>query len=204
MFTDADLAILEYFLEIIGAFIVLAVAYISYRGYRGTGSPSMLRLMFAFLLLGVSFALTGIVGFSSIGMLPILTISITSLLLVSAVLEASGYFFLAFSHIMNAKVKYTGFVSSLAITSTLPVDVLKSVSLFFLLYGITETVLSYIRVRKVETLLIACAFLLLATAELIKWTSFLFPSLTAILAVSLLIRMLGFFALYVPVMRVSS
>jgi len=204
MFTDADLVILEHFLEIIGAFIVLTVAYISYRGYKGTGSPSMLRLMLAFLLLGVSFALSGIVGFASIGMLPLVTLSLSTLLLISAMLEASGYFFLAFSHIMNAKVKYTGLVSSLALTTTLPVDALKSVSIFFLLYGITETTLSYIRVRKVETLLIACAFILLATAELIKWTSFLFPSVTTILAVSLLIRMIGFFTLYVPVMRVSS
>ncbi|MFQ6135018.1 MAG: hypothetical protein ACE5KU_04305 [Nitrososphaerales archaeon] len=205
MAADPNLILFEDLLYLVGAFIGFSVAYVSYHGYRDTESPTMLRLSIAFLLLGGGFTLSGIVGLASLGVLPYITLVISVLVLGAGLLEAAGYFFLAFSHIMNVRgFEKAGAASPITLSAAVPVAALKSVSLYFLLYGVIETVIAYFRVRRFETLTIAIGLGMIASAEFIRWTSFLYPSVAAILVVSLVVKIMGFSTLYVPVVKFAS
>jgi hypothetical protein len=204
LFSEGSLIVFEDFLQLVGAFIGFSVAYVSYRGYRDTGSPTMLRLALSFLLLGGGFALSGIVGLASLGLTPYITLAVSALVLIASLMETAGYFFLAFSHMMNARRIAGGGVPLMAIATTVPVTALKSVALYFLLYGLIETVLAYLRDRRVETLGIALGLGLIASAEFIRWTSFLYPTATIIFVISLIIKIAGFSTLYIPVVKYSS
>lgn len=205
MYPNVDLVLVENFLQILGAFIGFSIAYISYHGYKDTESPTMLRLSLAFLMLGGGFVLSSMVGFTNLGILPYLSLLVTGLLFGSALLEAVGYFFLAFSHMMSVRsFGKTGAVSTITLSATVPIAALKSVSLYFLLYGVIETVIAYFRVKRLETLTIAFGLSLIAAAEFIKWASFLYPTLTAVLAISLVVKIMGLLTLYVPVVRFAS
>ncbi len=165
----------------------------------------MLRLAIAFTLLGGGFTLSGIVGLASLGVLPYITLMISVLVIGASLLETAGYFFLAFSHIMNAKsYGKNNAASTIALSAAIPIAALKSVSLYFLLYGIIETIIAYFRIRKFETLAIAMGLSLIASAEFMRWTSFLYPSVETLLIVSLVIKIIGFSALFVPVAKFAS
>lgn len=194
----------EYFLYLVGAFIGFSVAYVSHRGYRDTGSPTMLRLSLAFLLLGGGFTLSGIVGLASIGLLPYVTLAVSALVMVASLLETAGYFFLAFSHMMNVRRMAGAGVPSMAIVGGGAIVALKSVAIFFLLYGLVETILAYLRDRRVETLGIALGLGLIVSSEFVRWASFLYPTVAIIFAVSLVIKIVGFSALYIPVVKYAS
>ncbi|MEE9586054.1 MAG: hypothetical protein V3W09_04055 [Nitrososphaerales archaeon] len=205
MASDPNLILIEDLLYLVGAFIGFSVAYVSYQGYRDIGSPTMLRLTIAFLLLGGGFTLSGIVGLADLGVLPYITLLISSLVLGASLLEAAGYFFLAFSHMMNVRgFGKGGMNSTITLSAAIPVAALKSVSLYFLMYGVIETVIAYFKVRRFETLTIAIGLGLIAAAEFIRWTSYLYPSIATILILSLVIKVLGFSTLYIPVLRFAS
>ena len=81
--------VFEDLLQLVGAFIGFSVAYVSYRGYKDTSSPTMLRLTLSFILLGGGFALSGIIGLASIGVLPYVTLAISALVIAASFLETA-------------------------------------------------------------------------------------------------------------------
>lgn len=196
-------------LNLVGAFIGFSVARIARQGYRETGSPTLLRLMVAFAFLGSGLCITGVsslVDLSTLHSISILAIAFSTLLGVATFLETAGYFFLAFSHGINARSMGKGstltplLVTPLSATSAL----LKSLSFVFLLYGVVETVMSYFVYKKRQTLLIGVALGLIALGELVRWVSIFDPGISVVLIVSVALKVAGLFVLYTPVMEFSS
>ena len=205
MVTDIFLLLIEDLLQLLGAFVVFSVALVSYYGYKKVDSPTMLRLTMAFLLLGGGFMLSGIIGLTNLDLQPNTALWVSAVVIGASSLEAAGYFFLAFSYMMSVRgFGKTSAVPVFALAAAVPVVALKSIAIYFLLYGIIETLISYIKVKKVETLTIACGLVLIASAEFIRWISFLYPTETAILAISLIVRVLGFITLFIPVLKFVS
>ena len=95
------LLLLENVLQFVGAFVAFSIALVSYKGVRQTKSSSLLRLAAAFVFLGAGFLLEGLYGFSSLALLPGFEVSLTTLLISGLFLETAGYFFLAFSHMLD-------------------------------------------------------------------------------------------------------
>lgn len=196
-------------LNLVGAFIGFSVARIAKQGYRETGSPTLLRLMVAFVFLGSGLGITGVsslVDLSTLHSISILAIAVSTLLGVAAFLETAGYFFLAFSHGINARSMGKGstlmplLVTPLTATSAL----LKSLSFVFLLYGVVETIMSYFVYKKRQTLLIGIALGLIALGELVRWVSIFDPGISVVLIISVALKVAGLFVLYTPVMQFSS
>lgn len=195
---SAILVLTENVLRIAGAGIGFLVGYIAYKGYKETGSTSLLRLAFAFLLLFVGFLISGLVGLSSIE-LPVVAPAVQVLLVSATVFETTGYFFLAFSHALDVRA---GNRLPLLFVPLAGVDfALKSLSMIFLFYGITETLLSYMRLRKRATAIIASGLGLLAVGEFLRWEVFLYPSVDLILAASIAFKVAGLVALLIPVLK---
>ena len=60
------------------------------------------------------------------------------------------------------------------------------------------------RDRRTETLGIAVGLGMIASAEFVRWASFLYPTATIILLTSLVIKVIGFSTLYIPVVKYVS
>ncbi len=196
-------------LNLVGAFIGFSVARIAKQGYSETGSPTLLRLMVAFLFLGSGLCITGVsslVDLSALHSISILAIALSTLLGVATFLETAGYFFLAFSHGINARSIGKGTVLTPLIATPLSATsaLLKSLSFVFLLYGVVETIMSYFVYKKRQTLLIGVALGLIAIGELVRWVSIFDPGISAVLIVSVALKVAGLFVLYTPVMEFSS
>lgn len=203
--SEISLFFIENVLQIIGAFVVFSVAFVSYYGYKKTDSPTMIRLTIAFLLLGCGFSISGIGGILNLNIQTSNTFVAEIIVISAASLETAGYFFLAFSHMMNVKgIGRMATVPTFAFAAVVPVAALKAIAIYFLLYGIIETGLAYFKLKKFETLAIAVGLILIASAEFIRWASFLYPTEGIILAVSLVIRVLGFITLFIPVIKFVS
>jgi len=197
--------LLEDLLYILGAFIGFSVSFVSFHGYRDIGSPAMLRLAIAFLLLGGGFFLSGLVGLSDLGILQIATLVLSGIVFVAYSLEAAGYFFLAFSHMMNVRgFGKANFAQKMTLTAAIPLVGIKSISIYFLLYGVFETTIAYFRERRSETLIIALGLGLIASAEFIRWVSLLYPTVSTILVFSLVIKIIGLSTFGLPVVRFVS
>ena len=185
--------------------MVFSVALVSYHGYKKLESPTMLRLTIAFLLLGGGFTLSGVIGLTNLDIQPHSSLWVSAVVIGASSLEAAGYFFLAFSYMMNARsVGKTTLVPAFALIAVVPVIALKAIAIYFLLYGVIETLISYLKVKKVETLTIAVGLVLIVSAEFIRWISFLYPTEATILAISLVVRVFGFIILFVPVVKFIS
>ena len=165
----------------------------------------MLRLTVAFLLLGGGFTLSGISGISNLYVSPSSTLLNWVIVIGGSSLEAAGYFFLAFSHMMNIRgFSKIAAIPTFALLTVVPATALKAVGIYFLMYGIIETTIAYVRAKKFETLALALGLVLIASAEFMGWVSFLYPTETIILVTSLVIRVLGFTILFIPVAKFVS
>lgn len=207
--TDSVLAVAGNILNLVGAVIVVAVAYVASRGYRETRSPTLLRLTLAFSLLGVSLALTGVIGMAELGPTGVLTgqsfLTASILLLAAGALETAGYFFLAFAHVLNVMASARiGLLPLLFVPASPAAAALKSLSLYFLLYGFVETVLSYARLKKFLTLVIGAGLGCLALGEFVQWFAAFYPTNEAFVVASLMVKVVGFSALYIPVLSFSA
>ncbi len=152
---------MENVLQFIGAFVAFSIALVAYKGVRQTNSSSLLRLAAAFVFLGAGFLLEGLYQFNSLYVIPGLEVSLATLLIAGLFLETAGYFFLAFSHMLDVFFdKRMGAMLALfplmAINQTSLVVVLTSLSFYFILYGVVETLFAYSKNRNPNTLLIAC------------------------------------------------
>jgi hypothetical protein len=197
------LLLLENVLQFVGAFVAFSIAVVSYKGVKQTSSSSLLRLAAAFVFLGTGFLLEGLYGFSSLNLLPTFTVSLTTLLIAGLFLETAGYFFLAFSHMLDVMFdKRMGVMLALfplmAINQTSLVVILTSLSFYFILYGVVETLFAYSKNRNPNTLLIACGLAVIAGGW---WISLVSPDGLMLNIVQLLMKEVGLVTLFIPVLK---
>jgi len=201
----ADIAFFENALQFIGAFVAFSIAVVAYKGVRETSSSSMLRLAAAFVFLGTGFVLQGLYGTGSLNSIPGLEFSVATLLLVGMLLQTAGYFFLAFSHVVDVLLsRRVGTLLVLfpifALSQTSIETVLRSLSFYFILYGVIETALAYSKNKNPNTLMIALGLGLLAAGW---WVSLVAPDVALLTLLQLLMKEVGLVALFVPVLRFS-
>jgi hypothetical protein len=197
------LLLLEDVLQFVGAFVAFSIAVVSYKGVRQTSSSSLLRLAAAFVFLGTGFLLEGLYGFSSLNLIPTFTVSLTTLLIAGLFLETAGYFFLAFSHMLDVMFdKRMGVMLAIfplmAINQTSLVVILTSLSFYFILYGVVETLFAYSKNRNPNTLLIACGLAVIAGGW---WISLVSPDGLMLNIVQLLMKEVGLVTLFIPVLK---
>ena len=200
------LAAYENVLQLIGAFVSFSIAYVSYRGLKETQSPTLLRLATAFFFLGFGFVIEGLVGFGENAFVPELAAFTATLFLAGLLLETTGYFFLAFSHVIDVLIsKRIGMALLLFPVITVSgaqfSDILRLLSFYFVLYGVVETLYAYARNRKPDTLLIASGLGLIAGGTLTEWLSLLNPGVNVLSLVQIIMKEVGLLILFVPVIN---
>jgi len=201
----SDLVFFENALQFIGAFVAFSIAFVAYRGVRETSSSSMLRLAAAFVFLGTGFVLQGLYGAGTLNSIPGLEFSVATLLLVGMFLQTAGYFFLAFSHVLDVLLSRRTAAALVlfpifALSQTSIETVLRSLSFYFILYGVIETALAYSKNKNPNTLMIAVGLSLLAAGW---WVSLVAPDVAVLTLLQLLMKEVGLVALFVPVLRFS-
>jgi hypothetical protein len=204
----STLLVAEGVLALLGAFIGLSIAYISLIGYRETGSPALLRLTSAFILLFLGFTCEALAVFGYVGVLPILALATAFFAIASSFLETLGFFFLAFSYILNVRATQRVSVMPLILPLSLPViqisAALKSISFYLLIYAAVETAISYMKTRRAETLVLSLGLIFLAVSELIRWISYVELSWPFWYSTSLVLKLIGFSALLAPIVKFAS
>ena len=201
-----SLSIVEGVLGLVGGLMGLSIGTISFTGYRKTGSPVLLRLTLAFVLLFLGFTFEAFTSIIYGGMIPISFITLTSLAIVASLLETAGYFFLAFSHIMGVRASViTAVIIPLMIPLGMPAfqvsAALESLSFYLLLYGALETGIAFVRARRFETMIISLGLALLAVSEFVRWVSYLYPLEPIWIPISLSLKIVGFATLFIPVVK---
>ncbi len=194
-------------LQFIGVFVSFSVAYVSYRGVRQTESSSLLRLSIAFSFLGFGFLVEGLVGLGQL--LPPFPLSATAVVVGGLLLETTGYFFLAFSHAVDVMLSKKTGVALLAfpvisLSQIQLSDVLSMLSFFFVLYGVVETVYSYARTRKPDTLLIALGLSLIGSGTFFQWLSLLYQYVGVLSLLQIILQEMGLLILFTPVLRFAA
>jgi hypothetical protein len=202
MTLQPDMGLIQNILQFIGVFVSFSIAYVAYRGVRQTESSSLLRLATAFIFLGFGFLIEGLVG---LGNLVVLPISTTEVVIGGLLLETTGYFFLAFSHAVDVLISKRLGVALLVfpvitLTSTQLADVLSILSFYFVLYGVVETVYSYARTRKPDTLLIAMGLSLIGVGTFFQWLSLLYQYVGVLSLLQIILQEMGLLILFTPVL----
>lgn len=201
---SADLVLVENILQFVGAFVSLSIAYISIKGLRQTGSPALLRLATAFAFLGVGFMVEGLVVVGPFAAF------FTTALVAGLLLETTGYFFLAFSHVIDVTLAKRRGIALLVFplftfSSVQLVAALSILSFYFVLYGFVETLFSYVKNKRPETLLIAGGLAMIGAGTFVQWLSLVYSLdnlLSPVLSlVQILMKEIGLMILFVPVMR---
>lgn len=192
-------------LQFIGAFVAFSIAVVAYKGVRETSSSSMLRLAAAFGFLGAGFVLEGLEGVGAFASVPVLEVSLATIIVAGLFLQTVGYFFLAFSHILDVVLSRRFgplliLIPIFALSQASVETVLRSLSFYFILYGVLETALSYTKSRNPNTLFIATGLGMLAAGW---WVSLAAPDMLLLTLLQLLMREVGLIALFVPVLRFS-
>ncbi len=202
------LLIAEGVLVLVGAFIGLVIGYISLTGYRETGSPALLRLAAAFILLFLGFICESLAIFGYVGVLPILALATAFFTIASNFLQTLGFFFLAFSYILNVRAVQRASIMPLILPLSLPVvqisAALKSISFYLLVYASVETAIAYVRTRRVETLALSFGLIFLAVSELLRWISYVELSWPFWYSTSLVLKLVGFSTLLAPIVKFAS
>ncbi|MDG6898221.1 MAG: hypothetical protein JRN24_00640 [Nitrososphaerota archaeon] len=204
MVSAPTIAIIGNILQLVGAFVSLSIAYVSYRGVRQTESPSLLRLATAFFLLGVGFMIEAIVGFGSF--IPWFSALATTVVVTGLLLETTGYFFLAFSHVVDVmlakKLGIALMVFPILTMSTGQLsDILGFLSFFFVLYGVVETLYAYSSNKRPDTLLIATGLALLGVGTFVQWLSPVYFQVDLLTLVQIITKEIGLLILFVPVLK---
>jgi len=199
----ADMAMIGDVLQFIGVFVSFSIAYVAFRGVRQTHSSSLLRLTTAFVFLGFGFAMEGFVGLAQITpALPFSTMAVVAGLL----LETTGYFFLAFSHVIDVMISKKMRVALLifpiiSLSSAQLVDILSILSFYFVLYGVVETVYSYARTKRPDTLLIAVGLAMIGLGTFVQWLSLLYLNVDVLSLLQIIMKEIGLVILFTPVLK---
>jgi uncharacterized membrane protein len=201
---SADLSTDGNVLQFLGAFVSLSIAFVAFKGHRQTESTSMLRLATAFAFLGIGFLVEGLVGLGQV------TAIFTTTVIAGLVLETTGYFFLAFSHAIDVTLsKRAGAALLVFPVITLSGEqltaVLSILSFYIVLYGLVETIFSYAKATRPDTLLIAGGLAMIGAGTFVQWLSVLYPQVDllsqVLLLVQILMKEMGLMMLFVPVMN---
>jgi len=194
---------MENALQFVGAFVAFSIAIVSYKGVRQTQSSSLLRLAAAFVFLGTGFLLQGLNGFGTLEIIPGFEVSLATLLISGLFLQTAGYFFLAFSHMLDVVFdKRMGVMLALfpimAINQGSLAVILTSLSFYFILYGVVETLFAYSKNRNPNTLFIASGLGVLAGGW---WMSLMAGDGILLSIVQLLMKEVGLVILFIPVLK---
>lgn len=203
MTPQSSMELIQNLLQFIGVFVSFSVAYVAYRGVKQTESSSLLRLATAFIFLGFGFLAEGLVGLGQI--FPSAPISTTAVVVGGLLLETTGYFFLAFSHVVDVLLsKRLGAAllvfPVITLTSTQLSDILSILSFYFVLYGVVETVYSYARTKKPDTLLIATGLSLIGVGTFFQWLSLLYQYVGVLSLLQIILQVMGLVTLFTPVL----
>jgi hypothetical protein len=198
------IAVIGNILQFVGAFVSLSIAYVSYRGVKQTESPSLLRLATAFFLLGVGFMIEAMVGLGSF--IPLFSALTTTVVVTGLLLETTGYFFLAFSHVVDVMLaKRLGIALMVFPILTLSASrlsyALDFLSFFFVMYGMVETLYAYSANKKPDTLLIATGLALLGVGTFVQWLSLLYFQVDVLSLIQIIAREVGLLILFIPVLK---
>lgn len=198
-----QIAFIDDVLQFIGVFVSFSIAYVSFKGMRRTDSPTLMRLTTAFAFLGLGFLVEGVVGLGA--SLPWLATFTATMVVLGLLLETTGYFFLAFSHVIDVMIsKRMGLAllifPVLSISGAQLSDLLGILSFYFVLYGVVETLYSYRATRRPDTLLIAGGLALIAVGIFTQWLSLLYISVNLLPLVEILLKEMGLMLLFVPVL----
>jgi len=191
-------------LQFIGVFVSFSIAYVAFRGVRQTKSSSLLRLATAFVFLGFGFLVEGLVGLSLV--IPAVGLTATEVVVGGLLLETTGYFFLAFSHAIDVVMSKRAGAALLVfpvitLSGTQLANVLSILSFYFVLYGVVETLYSYARTRKPDTLLIALGLSLIGVGTFFQWLSLLYLQVDVLLLLQIILQEMGLLILFTPVLR---
>ena len=175
----------------------------SFRGVRQTQSSSLLRLATAFIFLGFGFLVEGIVGLGQL--VPSLPLFTTTVVVGGLLLETTGYFFLAFSHAVDVMISKRMGAALLvfpviSLSGTQLADVLSILSFYFVLYGVVETIYSYARTRKPDTLMIALGLSLIGVGTFFQWLSLLYQYVGVLSLLQIILQEMGLLMLFTPVL----
>ena len=205
----SGIAMVEDFLQFIGVFVSFSIAYVAYRGVRQTESSSLLRLATAFVFLGFGFLVEALAGLGPLA--PSVSVAATAIVVGGLLLETTGYFFLAFSHVVDVMLSKRLGAATLLLFPVISIsngqltDVLSILSFYFVLYGVVETIYSYKRTRRPDTLLIAAGLAMIGAGTFVQWLSFFYPSVDVFSQVLLLLQVImkemGLLILFTPVLN---
>ncbi len=204
---EPQLFVLDGLLRFLGAIVGFSIAFVSFKGYSETKSPTFLRLFVAFAFLGIGFASQGIAGIAQSSISSQVTYAAALLVISGAIFQTVGYFFLAFAHILDvvlsSRSKFPILIPFFAVGSiaTSIVDIARPLSFYFLTYGVAETLIFYYRNRRPDTLIIASGLILLALGEFFGWLIILQNLSTLVTTFSLVVKLSGLFLLVIPVVR---
>ena len=207
MALQGDMALIGDMLQLIGVFVSFSIAYVAFRGVRQTESSSLLRLATAFVFLGFGFLVEAIVGLGEL--LPSLSVAAEAVVVGGLLLETTGYFFLAFSHavdVMLAKRMGAALLvfPLISLSGTQLQDVLSFFAFYFVMYGVVETIWSYKRTRKPETLLIAVGLSLLGVGTFFQWLSLLYQYVGVLTLLQIILQEMGLLMMFIPVLTYRS
>jgi hypothetical protein len=188
---------------VIGMVVSFSIAAVSYSGVRKTGSTSLLRLAASFSFLGLGFL------FEFIQYFPVVSLFSTSVFLAGIGLETTGYFFLAFSHVIDVMLtRRLGYmlllVPLIRLSPSQFVDVMSVLSFYFVMYGMVETLYSYKENKKPDTLLVSIALAFLAAGIFFQWLSVVYPFVNILSLIQIIIKEMGLVTLLIPVLNFMS
>jgi len=186
---------LETILELLGLIVGLTVSIIAINGYKKTKSSSLLRLGLAFFLISLGFLLSLLI---KISIQDYQTINDEKNYL-STILQTTGYFFLVYSHFMKIFTRKVSIIFPFIGPITV-YAVLSTLSVYFLLYGSIETLLIYLRVRVLSSLIVAFGLIFIAIGEIIRWLT-LFPMNSELIIFSLIFKIIGISAFIIPIIQ---
>ncbi len=207
MALQGDMVLIGEMLQFIGVFVSFSIAYVAFRGVRKTESSSLLRLATAFVFLGFGFLVEAIVGLGQL--LPSLSVTATAVVVGGLLLETTGYFFLAFSHavdVMLAKKMGAALLvfPLISLSGTQLQDILSFFAFYFVMYGVVETIWSYKRTRKPDTLLIAMGLSLIAAGTFFQWLSLLYQYVGVLTLLQIILQEMGLLMMFIPVLTFRS
>ncbi|MCL5671930.1 MAG: hypothetical protein JRN56_03875 [Nitrososphaerota archaeon] len=202
--TAPDMALIDAMLQFIGVFVSFSVAYVALKGVRQTESMSLMRLGLAFAFLGFGFLVESLVGLGQL--FPRLSITATDVVVGGLLLETTGYFFLAFSHAVDVVLsKRMGaallILPVMSLSGPDLANILSILSFYFVMYGVVETIYSYSRTRKPDTLFIAMGLSLLGVGTFFQWLSLLYQYVAVLSLLQIILQVMGLTILFTPVLR---
>jgi len=185
-------------MNLLGLGISVFIGRFAFSGFSVVGSPNLLRLTFAFILIAAGFAIFA----GALFMEPAYGQAMLTLGLAA---QTIGYFFIALSHGLKRSFDFAPSprlamvplaVAPFIIPGNSIEHLIRSISFILLVYVSIETMAAYMQSRKPTTLMIGSGLGLLASAELIAWYDFIYPGVFSYLALA--IKVGGFGLLFIP------